>query len=81
MFSLSDNTIKNLKTIWDGALGSITFGAYHQFTTNKIMDINDKYAKIQNKRLEEKIQEIHLENKMLKIKINKPEKKWFNFIF
>jgi hypothetical protein len=37
-----------LKTILQGALGSVTFGAYHQFTTNKIMELNNENMKIQH---------------------------------
>ena len=29
-----------LKTIGQGALGAMTFGAYHQYTTNKIMELH-----------------------------------------
>lgn len=36
----------NFKTIMQGALGAMTFGAYHQFNTNKIMELNNQ----QNKR-------------------------------
>ena len=32
-------------TICQGALGSMTFGAYHQFTTNKIMELNNEKVK------------------------------------
>jgi hypothetical protein len=34
--------ISNLKTIVQGALGAMTFGAYHQFVTNKMMEINNE---------------------------------------
>ncbi len=39
-YILSTDTFK---TIWQGALGAMTFGAYHQFNTNRIMDLNTKY--------------------------------------
>ena len=35
-------------TICQGALGSMTFGAYHQFTTNKIMELNNEKIKQEN---------------------------------
>ena len=35
-YLLSSDT---LKTISQGALGAMTFGAYHQYTTNKIMEL------------------------------------------
>jgi len=31
-----------LETICKGALGGMSFGAYHQFNTNKIMELNNK---------------------------------------
>ena len=30
-----------LTTIGKGALGAMTFGAYHQYNTNKIMELNN----------------------------------------
>lgn len=35
--------MKNLKTCLSGAFGAMTFGMYHQYTTNKIMELNNKY--------------------------------------
>lgn len=37
-----------LTTIAQGALGAMTFGAYHQFTTNKMMDMNNELQNIKN---------------------------------
>lgn len=37
-------------TFFKGALGAMTFGAYHQYNTNKIMEINNK---IYDKQIEE----------------------------
>ena len=31
-----------LKTIAQGALGAMTFGAYHQFITNRMMELNNE---------------------------------------
>lgn len=31
-----------LKTFFEGALGGISFGIYHQFVTDRIMNINNK---------------------------------------
>ena len=36
-------SLDTLKTICKGALGSLTFGVYHQFNTNKMMELNNKY--------------------------------------
>ena len=40
---------ETLKTIGQGALGAMTFGAYHQYTTNKIMELNNEKVEIQHK--------------------------------
>ena len=32
-----------LKTFCQGAFGAMTFGAYHQYTTNKIMELNNVF--------------------------------------
>jgi hypothetical protein len=42
-------SIDTFKTICQGALGAVTFGAYHQFTTNKIMELNNEKIEIQHK--------------------------------
>ena len=42
-------TGETLKTIGQGALGAMTFGAYHQYTTNRIMDLNNEKLNIQHK--------------------------------
>ena len=60
--------------MFNGAIGAMTFGMYHQFTTNRIIEINNNYY---NK-------EIALQNKeidLLKKEINeiKNKKYWFFF--
>lgn len=42
-------TGETLKTIGQGALGAMSFGAYHQYTTNRIMDLNNEKLNIQHK--------------------------------
>jgi len=42
-------TIDTLKTIAQGALGAMSFGIYHQFTSNKIMEMNNEQMEIQHK--------------------------------
>jgi hypothetical protein len=37
-----------LKTIVQGALGAVTFGAYHQFTTNRLMELNNENITLKN---------------------------------
>ena len=65
-----------LKTILQGALGAMTFGAYHQFTTNKIMEINnEKQTEIMKMNNEIHKKEINELNE----KINNLEKRRFCF--
>jgi hypothetical protein len=45
-----------IKTVCQGALGAMTFGAYHQFTTNKIMELNNEKIDIQNKYIIDKME-------------------------
>jgi len=40
---------ESLITISQGALGAVTFGAYHQFTTNKIMELNNEKIEMKHK--------------------------------
>lgn len=71
-----------LKTIGQGALGAMTFGAYHQYTTNKIMDLNNEKVEIQHKYFMDKMENQHkkqmfeMENqqKLLNTKLEKLEK-------
>ena len=41
--------LSTVKTVIQGALGAMTFGAYHQFVTNKIMELNNEKMEIQHK--------------------------------
>ena len=61
-------TADTIKTICQGALGAMTFGAYHQFTTNKIMELNNEKINIQNKYYLDKIETQH-KNEMENIQI------------
>ena len=80
-------SIDTLKIISQGALGAMTFGAYHQYTTNKIMDLNNEKQNLQQKYFIEKMENQHIkmenqhkkEMEDLTEKINKIEhKKWWN---
>jgi hypothetical protein len=67
-----------LKTISEGALGGITFGIYHQYTTNKIMKLNNEKIEIQHKFFMDKHKKdtIEMKNKqkLLNEKLEKLEK-------
>ena len=73
---------ETLKTISQGALGAMTFGAYHQYTTNKIMELNNEKIEIQHKYFMDKMENQHkkemieMENqhKLLNDKLEKLEK-------
>ena len=42
-------TKDTIKTIAQGALGAMTFGAYHQYTTTKSMGLNNEKLELQQK--------------------------------
>ena len=73
---------ETLKTISQGALGAMTFGAYHQYTTNKIMELNNEKVEIQHKYFMDKMENQHkkemieMENqhKLINDKLEKLEK-------
>ena len=81
---------ETLKTIAQGALGAMTFGAYHQFTTNKMMELNNEKIEIKHKYFMDKMEnkynidmdkyklemeKMEIQNKRLNEKIEKLEKK------
>ena len=65
-----------LKTIAQGALGAMTFGVYHQYTSNKMMELNNAKLNLQYKIFMDKM-ELHHNKEMneLREKINKLEQK------
>ena len=73
---------ETLKTISQGALGAMTFGAYHQYTTNKIMELNNEKVEMQHKYFMDKMEnqhkkemiEIKNQHKLLNDKLEKLEK-------
>lgn len=77
-YLLSSDT---LKTISQGALGAMTFGAYHQYTTNKIIELNNEKQELQQKYFMDKMENHHkTEMNELREKLNKIEQKktWWN---
>ena len=70
-----------LKIIFQGALGAMTFGAYHQYTSNKIMELNNEKQELQQKYFMDKMENQHkIEMNELREKLNKIEqnKNWWN---
>jgi hypothetical protein len=79
-------SMDTLKTISQGALGAMTFGAYHQYTSNKIMELNNEKQNLQQKCFIEKMENQHKketeqhkkEMEELKEKLNSIEqKRWW----
>ena len=66
-----------LKTMLQGSLGAMSFGVYHQFTTNKMMELNNEKQEILHKYFMDKQQ---TEIDELKEQINKLNNKkgWWN---
>ena len=48
-----------VKTIVQGALGAMSFGAYHQFTTNKMMELNNDKLNAEHKYNLDRIENEH----------------------
>ena len=70
-----------LKIISQGALGAITFGAYHQYTTNKLMELNNEKQELQQKYFMDKMDNRHKkEMNELREKLHKIEQQqnWWN---
>jgi len=65
-------SFETFKTVGQGALGAMTFGAYHQFVTNKIMDLNNEKLELKQQYYNDKHNQ---EMKELLLKINKLEKR------
>ncbi len=71
-----------LKIFFQGALGAMTFGAYHQYTTNKIMELNNEKLSIQYKysfdnmeiQHKKEMNNMEIQQKQLNDKLNKLEK-------
>ena len=44
-------SLDTLKTMGQGALGAMTFGMFHQFTTNKIIEINNEKIRLEQEQM------------------------------
>ena len=74
-YILMDNY--TIKTCIQGALGAMTFGMYHQFTTNKMMELNNQLIRndLEKQRAENEKQRI--ENEKQRIENEKIKATWF----
>ena len=70
MYLLSSDS---LKTICQGALGALTFGVYHQYTSNQIMESNNEKQNLRHKiemnKLREEIEEFKRTHNVKFIKV------------
>lgn len=69
-------SMESVKTCLQGALGAMTFGMYHQFTTNKIMKQQEEINQMKLDIINEQIHKLLQENKEIKEE-NRRNKKWF----
>lgn len=77
--------IDHVKTFCQGALGAMSFGAYHQYTSNQIMENNNKVRDLQHKQEMKDLElnhkkelyelECRFESKLIEIQ----SRRWFNF--
>lgn len=77
-------TIEHAKIFFQGALGAMTFGAYHQYTSNQIMENNNKVRDLIHKQEMKALDDKHqkdmkeLENKFeTKIMELQNNSRWF----
>ena len=64
-------SMADLKTFCQGALGAMTFGAYHQYTTNRMIEMNNKIQNLKFEEYNRKIDELSKSNIELKNRIDK----------
>ena len=51
--------VETIKTVAQGALGAMSFGAYHQYTTNKLMELNNENQDFKYKLFMEQMEQRH----------------------
>jgi peptidoglycan hydrolase CwlO-like protein len=68
MFTITRDT---LKTFCQGALGSMTFGAYHLYVSTEMMKMNNRYFE---KEIQEQQREIQTQHKQMEEQQKKIEK-------
>lgn len=74
----SINYMDSIKICMQGALGAMTFGAYHMYVTNGIIEQNNKNIKLEEEinrmKIDKQIEELLKENKEIK---DKMKRSWF----
>jgi hypothetical protein len=51
-------SLEAIKTCVQGALGAMTFGAYHMYVTKSMMEINNEMIATKNQIMEKEIEEL-----------------------
>lgn len=74
--------VEGLKTVIQGALGAMTFGAYHQYTTNRMMDLNNRVTQkeidLNNQSTRKEIDELKSSNAELRKELeDMKRRKWW----
>ncbi len=71
-------SMETIKTLAQGALGSMTFGAYHMYVTKSMMEINNEMNDEKNKNMEIRnkifMEQMKNENEELRKRF---DKRWF----
>jgi hypothetical protein len=71
MYMISMETIK---TCAQGALGSMTFGAYHMYVTKSMMEVNNEMIAVKNQMIQKEIEQMRKDNEELKKRL---DSRWF----
>ncbi len=67
-------SMETFVTMCQGALGAITFGAYHQYTSNRMIGLNNENVEIKHKYFMDRMEAKHkLEMNEMAEKFNKLE--------
>lgn len=71
-------SMDSIKTCMQGALGAMTFGAYHMYVTNGIIEQNNKNIKLEEEinrmKIDQQIDQLLQENREIKAQMKKG---WF----
>ena len=67
-------SMETIKTIAQGALGSMSFGAYHMYVTKSMIEVNNEMIFTKNQIIQKEIDEMRRNNEELKKRL---DKRWF----
>ena len=66
--------METIKTIAQGALGSMSFGVYHMYVTKSMIEVNNEMIFTKNQIIQKEIDEMRRNNEELKKRL---DKRWF----